>query len=344
MSTSPSRLPSARGFNSLRAMPTATDVASDADSSAAGAASPKVVALVLNYNGKEVTLQSLDSLSKLNYDAIDLVVIDNGSTDDSAAAIADQFPDVTQVTVPENHGISHGMNHGLRHALAGDADYVLILNNDIEVHPDMVTEMVKVAEQDPKIGAVGPKAFYFWDRERLWSTGGIIRFAESVTRERGDKEIDRGQYDRDGEVDYVNGCAMLVRRAALEATGLWDSTYFLGVEDADWCMRMKQQGFTCWYAHEAVLWHMISHSTGVYKPGRTFQTGRSTALFVRRFAGPWQWLTFLVFVALTLPLAFLRELPKGNARAAISKGKGILEGLRTPMKPIEPATPRVSGQ
>lgn len=298
---------------------------------------PHVVALVLNYNGKDVTLESLASLSQVRYGALDLVMVDNGSTDDSATAVAEQFPQVEQVTVPENHGISHGMNFGLRHALGTGCDYVLILNNDIEVHPDMVAEMVRVAERDERIGAVGPKAFYYWDRQRLWSTGGIIRFAESVTRERGDQEMDRGQYDRDQEVDYVNGCAMLVRRSALEATGLWDSTYFLGVEDADWCMRMKRQGFTCWYAHRAVLWHMISHSTGVYKPGRTFQTGRSTAIFVRRFAAPWQWVTFLAFVAATLPLAFLRELPKRNARAAVSKAKGILEGLRVPLRPIEPA-------
>ncbi|MEO1366453.1 MAG: glycosyltransferase family 2 protein, partial [Acidobacteriota bacterium] len=227
--------------------------------------------------------------------------------------------------------ISHGMNVGLRRALESGEDYVLILNNDIEVDPEMVAEMVKVAERDPAIGAVGPKAFYFFDRERLWSTGGIIRFKHSVTRERGDGEIDRGQYDRDGEVDYVNGCAMLTRRQAILDTGLWDSTYYLGVEDADWCMRMKRRGYTCHYAHRALLWHMISFSTGVYKPGRTFHTGRSTAIFVRRFAGPWQWLTFFLFTALALPVAWLRELPKGNAGAAISKGRGMLEGLRVPL-------------
>ena len=76
---------------------------------------------------------------------------------------------------------------------------------------------------------------------------------------------------------------------------------------------------------------MISYSTGVYKPGRTFHTGRSTAIFVRRFAGPLQWLSFIVFALLALPFAWLRELPKGNARAAVSKGKGLLEGLRVPM-------------
>ncbi|MDA8020228.1 MAG: glycosyltransferase family 2 protein [Thermoanaerobaculia bacterium] len=297
---------------------------------------PRVGALVINFNGKDVTLQTLESLAQLEYQPLDLVVIDNGSTDGSRLAIAERFPQVTQLEVRENHGISHGMNVGLRHALEEGYDYTLILNNDIEVDSAMVTEMVTLAESDLTIGAVGPKAFYYGDRERLWSTGGILRWAESVTNERGDQELDRGQYDRDEEVDYVNGCAMLVRREALERTGFWDATYFLGVEDADWCVRMKQQGFTCWYAHRAKLWHMISHSTGVYKPFRTFQTGRSTAIFVRKFAGPLGWLRFLVLGALAIPAAFLRELPKGNQKAAIEKLRGYFDGLRVPI-PDQPA-------
>ena len=293
--------------------------------------SPKVAALVLNYNGLEVTLQTLESLSAMTYPNVDLVVVDNGSTDGSYEAVAERFPKVEQVRVAENRGISYGMNHGLRWVLERDHDYVLILNNDIEVDPAMLTEMVAVAEGDPSRGAVGPKAYYYWDRERIWSVGGILRFRESVTTERGDQSLDRGQFDHDQEVDYVNGCAMLVRRAALEATGLWDPTYYLGVEDADWCWRMKRQGFRCYYAHRARLWHMISHSTGVYKPGRTFHTGRSTAIFVRRYASFWQRLRFFAFMAVAFPAAWLRELPKGNQKAAVSKLRGVIEGWRVPL-------------
>ena len=306
---------------------------------ASSAEAPGVVALVLNYNGLEVTLKTLESLSAGDYPALDLVVVDNGSTDGSWEAVEEAFPAVTQIKVPENRGISYGMNFGLKHALATNCAYVLILNNDIEVDPRMVTEMVALAETSESIGAVCPKSFYYWDRERLWSTGGILRFKESVTRERGDGETDRGQYDQDCEVDYANGCAMLVRRRAVEDTGLWDPTYYLGVEDADWCMRMKQKGYSCWYAHKAVLWHMISHSTGVYKPGRTFHTGRSTAIFVRKYAGLWQWLSFLLFIAIGLPLAWLRELPKGNAGAAVSKAKGIAEGMKVPLGTHDLAIP-----
>ena len=227
---------------------------------------PRVLAIVLNYNGRDLTLQTLASLAGLDYPELEVVVVDNGSEDGSFAAVEEAFPDIQQIRVEVNKGPAAGMNEGLRHALASETDYVLILNNDIEVDPAMVTEMVRAAESAPEIGCVGPKAYYYWDRGRIWSAGGIIRFKESVTRERGEGQIDRGQFDREQQVDYVNGCAMLIRRAALETTGLMDPLYYLGVEDADWCMRMKLQGFRCHYTPRARLWHMVSHTLGVYKP------------------------------------------------------------------------------
>jgi GT2 family glycosyltransferase len=299
---------------------------------------PKVAAVVLNYNGKEVTLETLASLRGLRYGQVDLVVVDNGSTDGSWDAVAAAYPDVTQLRVEDNQGISWGLNDGLRWALERDYDYVLAMNNDVEADPEMLAELVAAIKADPEVGCVGPKTYYFWDRQRLWSAGGVLRFKESVTRERGDGELDRGQYDCDQEVDYVNGCAVLMRREALLAAGLWDPVYYLGVEDADWCVRMKRRGWRCLYAHRARLWHKVSHSIGVYKPGRTFHTGRSTAIFVRKYARPWQWLTFLLFYAASLPLAWVREVRKGNQAAVWSKLRGVREGLRVPLPP-PPAAP-----
>ncbi|MGH9262163.1 MAG: glycosyltransferase family 2 protein, partial [Acidimicrobiales bacterium] len=94
---------------------------------------PRVAAVVLNYNGREVTLQTLASLQGLTYPRFDVTVVDNGSTDGSAAAVADRFPQVKQLRVEANQGIAYGLNVGVRWALARDYDYVLILNNDIEV-------------------------------------------------------------------------------------------------------------------------------------------------------------------------------------------------------------------
>ncbi len=294
---------------------------------------PRVAALVLNYNGRDITLQSLASLEAMTYPACELIHIDNGSSDGSGEAVAAAHPGVTQIRVEENRGVVFGMNQGIELAVSRGVDYLLLLNNDIEVEPDFLAELVAAAETDPAIGCVGPKILYHGERDRLWSAGGRIRFRESMTRERGEGQVDRGQYDRDEEVPYVNGCAMLVRRSVVEEIGLWDPLFHLALDDADWCMRMKARGYRCYYAHRAVLYHMVGRTVGGYRASRTFFNGRSAALFVRRHGGPLQWCTFLTFLSAGLFLAFFRELVRCNQGAVIAKLRGVIEGLRTPMAP-----------
>lgn len=292
-----------------------------------------VAALVLSYQGRDVTLQALESLTRQDHAECDVVVVDNGSTDGTAGAVAAAFPEVTVLRAAENRGPARGVNLGLAWTRERGYDYALVLNNDIEVDPGFVTALVAAAEADPQAGCVGPKAYYFWERERIWSAGGKIRFREAVTAEIGEGEVDRGQWDRDREVGYVNGCAMLIRRAALEAAGPWDPLYFLGVEDADFCLRVRRAGYRCLYAHRARLWHMVARTAGGYKPGRTFHTGRNTALFVRRWGTPLGKLTSALAALASLPVAFLRELPRRNAAAVTAKARGFLAGLREPLPP-----------
>jgi len=296
---------------------------------------PSVACIVLSYNGKALCLQTLDSLFALDYPNFRVVVVDNGSSDGTAETIAEAWPQVLLLRVEHNRGISVGLNVGIRQALEAGDDYLLILNNDIEVRADFLREMVAVAEADPTIGAVGPKAYYYADRNRLWSAGGQLHFRQSITDERGNRELDEGQYERTEEVDYVNGCAMLVPRRAQLDVGLWDSTFYVSVEDADWCMRAKKKGWRCYYAHRAVLWHMVSPTTGGYKPGRTFETGRSTMLFVRKHAGVLDWLSFLFFFLLAVPAAYVRELRQGNQAAALAKLRGAWAGFKMPLAAAE---------
>lgn len=299
--------------------------------SASGPSRPRVAAIVLNYNGREVTLQALRSLLAMTYSDFEVLHVDNGSSDGSSEAVAEALPGVVPVRLEENRGPGGGINRGIETALRRGCDYLLLLNNDIEVSPSMLDELISVAETDPGIGIVGPKIYYHARPDRLWSAGGAIRFRESVTRERGSGELDRGQYDRDQEVGYVNGCAMLIRRSVLEQVGLWDPLFHLAADDADWCMRMKALGYRAFFAHRAVLWHKVGHTVGGYQASRTFYNGRSAALFVRRYGTPLRWLSFLLATAAALPLAFLRELARGNQGAVVAKARGLLAGLRTPL-------------
>ncbi|MGE0639201.1 MAG: glycosyltransferase family 2 protein [Thermoanaerobaculia bacterium] len=296
---------------------------------------PSVLAVVLNYNGRDITLQSVASLLASDYPALEILVVDNGSTDGSHEAVGTAFPQVGRLRTETNLGISGGLNLGIRSGLERGFDFLMLCNNDIEVAPDMVSRLVEAAGSEPRAGCLGPKCYYFYgDRRRIWSAGGELRWRESVTRERGMGEIDRGQYDADRETDYVNGACMLVRRAAMLETGLWDPVYQVSVEDADWCVRMRRAGWTARYVAAARLWHMVSPTTGGYTAARTFRTGRSTAIFVRKYAGPAGWLGFLLFSAVAFPAALLRELPRRNAAAVFAKYRGLAAGLRQELPPV----------
>lgn len=310
-------------------------------SATGGGPAPRVLGIVLNYDGRDLTLQSLASLRASDYPALDLLVVDNGSSDGSDAAVAERFPEVERLRTEVNLGISGGLNLGFRRGLDRGYDYLMAMNNDIEVAPSMVAELVRLAESRPRAGCVGPKCYYYFgDRNRIWSAGGVLRFHESVTRERGMGRLDRGQFDRDERVGYVNGACMLIRSAAMSAAGLWDPVYHVSVEDADWCERATRSGWECWYAHRARLWHMVSPTTGGYSAARTFRTGRSTAIFVRRFAGPTGWASFLLWSALAFPAALARELPRRNGAAVLAKYRGLVAGLRAALPPPPSATVR----
>ncbi len=302
------------------------------------AASPpgrgRVLGIVLNYNGRDLTLASVESLLAMRHPALDLLVVDNGSTDGSDAAVAERFPGVRRLRTATNLGISGGLNLGFRVGLDEGYDFLMTMNNDIEVAPDLLAELLQAMGADPRLGCVGPKCYYYFgDRNRIWSAGGILRFREAVTRERGMGQSDRGQFDRDSEVDYVNGALMLIRREALLTAGLWDPVYHVSVEDADFCVRVRRAGFRCGYAHRARLWHMVSPTTGGYVAGRTYRTGRSTAIFVRKYAGAAGWLSFLFWSAVAFVAALARELPRRNGAAVLAKYRGLLDGLRTPLAP-----------
>src|SRR3954464_9902196 len=121
---------------------------------------PRVAAVVVNYNGKKVTLQAVESLRKMTYPDFDLVVLDNASTDGSPEALAAAYPDLRQVRVEVNRGSSSGYAAGFRWAFANGYDSVIPLQHSIEVEAGMLTELVRVAESAPDVGCVGPKCYF----------------------------------------------------------------------------------------------------------------------------------------------------------------------------------------
>jgi GT2 family glycosyltransferase/glycosyltransferase involved in cell wall biosynthesis len=243
---------------------------------------PQVAIIVLNWNGLNDTLGCLESLDQLNYQGYEVVVVDNGSTDGSVPVIRERFPGVTIIENGENLGYSGGNNVGLRYAIAQGADYALLLNNDTIVDPTFLRILVDAAETDPLIGMAGPTIYYHEHPDVIWSAGGAIDWQRGSTWMVGLDERDEGQFGAEPRaVDFVTGCAMLVRRTVMEQVGLLDERFFAYYEETEWCVRAARAGYKILHVPPAWMWHKISPSTRADSPLVHYYMTRNRLLFLK---------------------------------------------------------------
>lgn len=264
----------------------------------------KVFIIVLNYNGKRDTVECLHSLKRLKVAGFRLstVVVDNHSTDGSVELIksltAGGLGELTLIENRENLGFAGGNNVGIRYALQKGADFVLLLNNDTVVDKNLVAKLLNSAQTHRLGGIFGPKIYFARGFEFhrgcyqpsdlgkvLWYAGGRIDWQNVLFSHRGVDEVDRGQYEETEETDFVSGCAMFVRKAVFQKTGLLDSKYFAYLEDADFCQRARKEGFGIFYVPPAFLWHKVARSSGgIGSSLQEYYITRNRLLFAWRYA------------------------------------------------------------
>jgi hypothetical protein len=223
---------------------------------------PAVSVIILNWNRFRDTAECLESVFNIRYPNYSVVVVDNGSDDDSATGIEKAFECVQLIRNEENLGYAEGNNVGIRHALASGADYIWLLNNDTVVDRDALTAMVDLAERDREIGILGSKIYYYDRPDVLWFAGATIDWKRAISAHVGRLEKDTGQYEIEKEVDRVTGCSMLIRRKVLEDVGLFDENFFLYAEEVDLCVRARKKGFRNFYVPKSIVYHKVSVSTG----------------------------------------------------------------------------------
>lgn len=251
--------------------------------------------MVLTWNGREDTLACVDSVLALDYPRLQLLVVDNASNDGTADALRQRFGTRVEVHCNTTNLLyAGGMNVGLARAQQVGVDFVLLLNNDIVLDAGMLRALVAAACTDARIAAAGPKIYYHAEPQRLWFAGGELSLWRGWPRHHGLRQWDRGQHDRARDVDYLTGCALLVRTSVLSTVGLLDAGFAMYAEDADWCLRARRAGFRLRYVPEAHLRHKVSASAGsrsLFKIRRRF---RSQMRLLRRHARWYQWPTIAV--------------------------------------------------
>lgn len=245
--------------------------------------SPKIVILLLNWNGKKDTLECLASLKKVDDPHFQTVVIDNGSTDDSVAVLRDTYPELEILETGANLGFAGGNNKGITWALANGAEWILLLNNDTIVDPQFLKAFRTAAQKQPKAKILGAKIYRYQDPKVIDHLGGFwnpaIAEFESPASGRYD---DPGAFNEMCRVDYVCGAALLMHRCVPETIGLLEDRFFLFWEETDFCFRARNAGFEVWTAPQAQIWHKVSASFTGGKPHMHYFWWRSRLLWIER--------------------------------------------------------------
>jgi len=254
---------------------------------------PLVFIVIVNWNGRDITLDCLDSLSRISYTNVKALVVDNASTDGSVEAIRSKFRDVVVLKMSSNLKFAAGTNVGIRYGLEHGADMFLLLNNDTTVDREFLSRMVDRLRSVPSAGMVGSKIYYHNDPARIWFAGGKLSMWTGTMRHIGIREMENGQYDASREIEYTTGCCILTSREMVEKVGMLDESFSMYTEDADWSMRVRQAGYSIMFEPEAKIWHKVSVSAGgnlsSFKMKNKFI---SNLRFFARYAAWYHWLVF----------------------------------------------------
>jgi GT2 family glycosyltransferase len=257
------------------------------------AADPPVFIILVNWNGRAVTLECLDSLARVDYAPFTVVVVDNGSSDGSADAIRAAHPEVRLLPLTENRRFAGGNNEGIRYALNEGAELLLLLNNDTTVAPDFLRVLVDRMRSTDRCGLVSPKIYYANPPDCLWYAGGTISYWTGTMRHTGIRETDRGQYDTPRDIGYATGCCILTSADVIRTAGMLDESYFIYTEDADWSVRINKAGYRLVFEPRAHVWHKLSVTAGGHLSSfKLWNKFKSNFRFFARHASWYHWFTF----------------------------------------------------
>jgi GT2 family glycosyltransferase len=274
---------------------------------------PTIIGVILNWNGWKDTIGCLAALESCSYEGFSIVVVDNGSTDESVMRIREAYPNVRLIESGKNLGFSGGNNIGLRYALSVEADYVWLLNNDTEPFSDALSELVAKARTDEHLGAVSSICFYMEEPRQIQVWAGTrvnlwIGFTRNSTLQRSDDWF-----------DALYGASLLLKVEALEDTGLLDEGFFLYWEETELCLRLRKRGWKLAAAPGSRVLHKVSASTNGDRRllDRYFT---ASGLRILRLHSPVPFLSMVIFIA----VRFVKRL----ARLQFSQARSVRMGIR----------------
>lgn len=264
---------------------------------------PKICVIILNWNGVTDTSECLSSFSKINYENYEVIVVDNNSYGNDVDLLNEQHGDYLKEIIvnDSNYGFAGGNNVGIKYALNGDADLILLLNNDTIVEKNFLNELVAGLNSNEDIGILTPMINYYSRRDTIWSAGGYISkmkasgFSSST-------DMHQDSFVKNEFCSFASGCCLLIKREVFEKIGLLDDKYFLYLEDTDFCYRTISAGFKILYVGSSKIYHKVSSTTSsVFSLLPLYFSTRNRLYFARKNLGyfflfPFFYLVLTAFV------------------------------------------------
>ncbi len=292
--------------------------------------SEQIFAAVVNWNRPEDTLRCLRSLKESRPVAPQVIVVDNGSSDDSADQISAGFPDATLVRNAHNLGFARGYNQAIRMALEAGAGYILVINNDAFLKQDALADLLEVLE-DPAVGVAAPAIYFAGEPETIWSIGGRFRPLIWEVTQDAYRERDAGQLPPRLEQDFITGCCFLAPRATLEQTGLFDERFRVYYEDFDFSQRVRFAGKKIVVSTAAKAWHNVASSSGGRdSPNERYWMARSSVTFYRKHLRGLSWLPVVFWRLGSALRTSLRLTRSGKTAARQAYWRGLWDGWALP--------------
>ena len=236
--------------------------------------------ITINYNGLADTCALMDTIP-FN-DSLEVIVVDNASTEDEASVIESRYPAVIVIRSNKNLGFAGGNNLGIQ---AAHGKYIFFINNDtiLSHHTSDIRHLINRLESSPKIAVVSPKIRFAWGNNPIQFAGYTpLSLITLRNRSIGFGEEDKGQYETAHPTPYAHGAAMMVKREAIEKVGPMPECYFLYYEELDWSMMFTRAGYSIWYEPSSTIYHKESQATGQNSPLKTYYLTRNRLIFARR--------------------------------------------------------------
>jgi len=247
------------------------------------AAAPLASVIVLNWNGEALIAECVDSLLAQTYPRLEILIVDNASTDRSASLIRERYGEKVRLIVnPANLGFAAGNNVGIA---ASRGAYVVLINNDAVADPGWAEALVREAEADPRVGMCASKIVTY-DDPRVIDSAGLLLFRDGLGRGRGRMQRDVGAFSKPEDVLLPSGCAALYRRAMLDQIGVFDEGFFMYCDDVDLGLRGRVAGWRCRFVPDAVVRHRYSASAGRYSLRKVFLVERNRIWVMMKYF-PW---------------------------------------------------------